>query len=202
MKKTRMLYIFVLLLLLIVLITISPARNVPAAPSVLTGYYNMMGFEGIATYGNELGSNGPRPPVNDYATTHCQYINVPNTGINDYYLRFPIRVPNGANINKVSMRIADFHAGGAAYAYLRSRNWNSRDFGVTLGTAATPVGGTDGDRLITMDPLDIDVNNATTSYWLDISPQNSADPGQLCIYSIQVEYTTDGTMLPLIRGGY
>jgi hypothetical protein len=53
-----------------------------------------------------------------------------------------------------------------------------------------------------MENLDIDVNNATTQYWLDLSPQNSGDPGQLCVYSIQVTYTIDTSLLPLIQKGY
>ena len=201
MKTYKILNLLLLVLLLMVLVMVSPAQSAPAAPSVLTGYYTMMGFEGISTWGNPLISNGPRPPVSDYGTTQCQYINVPLTSIGDYYMRFALRLPDGANINKVSMRIADFHGGGSMHAYLRSRDWNSRDFGDTLGYAATPGGGAGADHLIHMENLNIDVNNATTSYWLDLSPQNSADPGQLCVYSIQVQYTTDGTMLPLVTLG-
>jgi hypothetical protein len=201
MKKTRIVYLLALLLLLIILVTVSPARNVPAAPSVLTRYYTMMGFEGISTWGNHLGSNGPRPPVSDYATTQCQYINVPNTTVGDYYIRFPIRLPDGATMTKVSMRIADFHSGGSMFAYLRSRNWNSRDFGDTLGLALTSPGGTGSDELIHIDGLNVAIDNSAKSYWLDLSPQNSADPGQLCVYSVQIVYDIDGTMLPLITKG-
>ena len=201
MKTYRILNLLLLVLLLMVLVMVSPAQSAPAAPNVLTGYYNMMGFEGVSTWGTHLGANGPRPPVNDYGTTHCQYINVPLTTVGDYYMRFALKLPNGANINKVSMRIADYYSGGSMWVYLRSRPWNSRDFGDTLGFALTPVGGSGADQVIHMENLDIDVNNATTQYWIDMSPQNSANPGQLCVYSLQVQYTTDGTMLPLVTLG-
>jgi len=200
-NKKRFLNLSLLVLLLMVLIMVSPVRSAPAEANALTGYLNIMGYEGIATLGNVGFVHGPRPPVNDYVTTHCQYINVPSTTVGHYYLRYPLRLPNGSNITKVSMRIADFHTGGAMYAFLRERPWNSRDAGTTIGLALTTIGGA-GDQLIHMDPLDIDVNNATTQYWLDLSPQNSADPGQLCVYSIQVTYTIDTSLLPLIQKGY
>ena len=202
MKKYRILNLFLLVLLLMVLVMVSPARSAPAEADALTGYYNMMGYEGIATMGSNAGSNGPRPQVADYVTTHCQYINLPNTTLGHYYLRFPLKLPNGSNITKVSLRIADFHSGGSMWAYLRSLNWNSRSFGDTHGLAITPVGGAGQDELIHMNDLNIDVNNALKQYWVDLSPQNSADPGQLCVYSIQVTYTIDTSLLPLIQKGY
>jgi len=201
MNKKRFLNLSLLVLLLMVLIMVSPVRSAPAEANALTGYLNIMGYEGIATLGASGFVHGPRPPVNDYVTTHCQYINVPSTTVGHYYLRYPLRLPNGSNITKVSMRIADFYTGGSMWAFLRERPWNSRAAGTTIGLALTTIGGA-SDQLIHMDPLDIDVNNATTQYWLDLSPQNSADPGQLCVYSIQVTYTIDGVLLPLIQKGY
>ncbi len=201
MKKTRILNLILLVLLLMVLITVSPARSVTAEVSALTQYLNIMGYEGIATLGATGFVNGPRPAVSDYVTTHCQYINVPNTILGHYYLRYPLRLPNGANINKVSLRIADFHTGGSMWAYLRERPWNSRDAGTTLSFTLTPFGDAN-DHLIHMNNLDIDVNNATTQYWIDLSPQNSGAPGQLCVYSIQVTYSIHGSLLPLIQKGY
>jgi len=201
MKKMRVLNLFLLVLLLMVLVTVSPARSAPAEASALTQYLNLMGYEGIATLGSSGFVNGSRPPVKDYVTTHCQYIDVPNTIVGHYYLRYPLRLPNGANITKISMRIADFHTGGSMWAYLRERPWNSRDAGNTLSFALTPTGDAN-DHLIHMNNLDIDVNNATTQYWIDLSPQNSADPGQLCVYSIQVTYSIHGSLLPLIQKGY
>jgi len=200
MNKKRFLNLSLLVLLLMVLIMVSPVRSAPAEANALTGYLNIMGYEGIATRGYPL-AVGPRPPVGDWVTTHCQYIDVINTTVGHYYLRYPLRLPNGSNITKVSMRIADFHTGGSMWAYLRERPWNSRDVGTTIGLALTPVGNAN-DHLIHMNDLDIDVNNATTQYWLDLSPQNSADPGQLCVYSIQVTYTIDTSLLPLIQKGY
>jgi hypothetical protein len=184
-----------------VLVMVSPVRSAPAEASAVTWYLNIMGYEGIATLGATGFVHGPRPPVNDYVTTHCQYINVPSTTVGHYYLRYPLRLPHGANITKVSMRIADFHTGGSMFAYLRERPWNSHDAGSTIGFALTPVGNAN-DHLIHMSPLDIDVNNATTQYWLDLSPQNSTDPGQLCVYSIQVTYSIDAALLPMIQKGY
>jgi hypothetical protein len=201
MKKTRILNLSLLALLMFMLILFSPTRSATAETNALTGYLNIMGYEGIATLGSNGFVNGPRPPVSDYVTTHCQYINVPLTTVGQYYLRYPLRLPNGSNITRVSMRIADFYTGGSMFAYLRKRPWNSRDSGDTIGFTLTPVGNAN-DHLIHIENLNIDVNNATTQYWLDLSPQNSADPGQLCVYSIQVTYTIDTSLLPLIQKGY
>ena len=73
------------------------------------------------------------------------------------------------------------------WAYLRSRPWNSRDIGTTLEFTLTD-NSSNSDKLINMGSLDITVNNATTEYWIDVSPQNSALPGQLCVYGIHVTY--------------
>ena len=86
------------------------------------------------------------------------------------------------------------------WAYLRSRPWNSRDSGTTLGFTLTD-NATNNDKTINISGLDVDVNNQTTEYWIDVSPTNSADPGQLCVYGIQVTYTFDGALLPVIRKG-
>ncbi len=201
MNKKKILNLSLLFLLLIVLIMVSPVSSAPNEASAVTWYLNIMGYEGIATLGATGFVNGPRPPVSDYVTTHCQYINVPSTTVGHYYLRYPLRLPHGANITKVSMRIADFHTGGSMWAYLRERPWNSRDAGTTIGFALTPFGDAN-DHLIHMSSLDIDVNNATTQYWLDLSPQNSSNPGQLCVYSIHVTYSIDASLLPLIQKGY
>ena len=62
---------------------------------------------------------------------------------------------------------------------------------------------TNNDKTINMTPsTPINVNNQTTEYWIDVSPTNGTDPGQLCVYGIQVTYTIDGAFLPLIQKGY
>lgn len=201
MTSRRVFNISMIVLVLMVLILVSPARSAPSEVTALTGYYNIMGYDGIATLGATGFTNGSPPPVADYVTTHCRYINLQNTTVGHYYLRYPLHLPNGSNITKVSMRIADFYTGGSMFAYLRERPWNSRNAGTTIGFALTPVGNAK-DHLIHMSNLNIDVNNATTQYWLDLSPQNSTSPGQLCVYSIQVTYTIDASFLPLIQKGY
>lgn len=171
-------------------------RPAEAAPDALTGYYNLLGYEGIATIGASSGS-GSVPPVGDWATTHCRYINVTNTTVGQYYLRYPLHLPNGAKITKVALYVADFNPTGVLWAYLRSRPWNSRQAGNTEAFGLT--GTTNGDQYINMSSLNVDVDNRTTEYWIDVSPTNSNDPGQLCVYGIQVTYSYDGAFLPLIQ---
>ena len=196
---------FLLILLFVVLIFapgISRASlTAPAATSAMTGYYNLLGYEGIGTLGSALASHGQTPPVGDYVTTHCRYINVTNTTVGRYYLRYPLHLPNGANISKVSLRVADFNSTGVMWAYLRSRPWNSRDNGTTLGFTLSD-NTTNSDKTINISNLDVNVDKQTTQYWIDVSPQNGSDPGQLCVYGIQVTYTIDGSLLPMIQKGY
>ncbi len=201
MNSRRMFNISMIVLVLMGLLLVSSSPRASADANALTGYYNIMGYDGIATLGYPAFTNGTPPPVADYVSTHCRYIDLQNTTVGHYYLRYPLHLPNGSNITKVSMRIADFHPTGSMFAYLRERPWNSRDAGTTLGFTLTPVGNPN-DHLVHIDNLNIDVNNATTQYWLDLSPQNSASPGQLCVYSIQVTYTLDTSLLPLIQKGY
>lgn len=171
------------------------------AAAALTGYYNLLGYEGIGTLGSVGFTAGPTPPVGDYVTTHCRYINVQNTTVGHYYLRYPLHLPNGANITRISLYVADFNPTGVLSAYLRSRPWNSRNAGTTLHFALTD-NTTNNDKTINMNfSTPENVNNQTTEYWIDVSPQNSADPGQLCVYGIQVTYSIDGAFLPLIQKG-
>jgi len=149
--------------------------------------YNLMGFEGVPTLGSGGFVVGTPPPAGDYVTTHCRYIDVTNTTLGHYYLRYFLDLPDGAHITGVSLRVADFNPTGVMWAYLRSRPWNSRDIGTTLEFTLTD-NSSNNDKLINMGSLDITVNNATTEYWIDVSPQNSALPGQLCVYGIHVTY--------------
>ncbi len=149
--------------------------------------YNLMGFEGVPTLGSGGFVVGTPPPVGDWVTTNCRYIDVTNTTVGHYYLRYFLDLPDGATITGVSLRVADFNPAGVLWAYLRSRPWNSRDFGTTRAFTLTD-NNSNSDKLINMGSLDIPVNNATTEYWIDVSPQNSNDTGQLCVYGIHVTY--------------
>lgn len=187
------------LLVLAVLKMPGAVRSAEAAPDALMGYYNLLGYEGIGTLGSGLTSNGATPPVGDYVTTHCRYINVQNTSVGQYYLRYPLHLPNGAKITNVSLFVADFNSTGVLWAYLRSRPWNSRQAGTTLGFGLT--GTTNSDQYINIGSLNVDVNNLTTEYWIDVSPTNGTDPGQLCVYGIQVTYSYEGVFLPFVQRG-
>jgi hypothetical protein len=201
--KSKPFYIlsFVALLLVVFTVGASTGAAPAAAASALTGYYTIFGYEGIGTYGSGSGSHGDTPPVGDYATTHCRYIDVANTTVGDYYLRYPLHLPNGSTISSISLYVADFNSTGVMWIYLRSRPWNSRDSGTTLRWTLTD-NTTNSDKTVSMTNINEDVDNGTTEYWIDVSPANGADPGQLCVYGIQVVYTIDGAYLPLIQKGY
>jgi hypothetical protein len=201
MNRRPFLALTLLALLIVVLGTGGSAQGAPVAASALTGYYNLLGYEGIGTLGAHLTSHGQTPPVGDYVTTHCRYIDVPNTNLGDYYLRYPLHLPNGANITNVSLFVADFNPSGVLWAYLRSRPWNNRESGTTLGFTLTD-NTTNNDKTINITGLHVDVNNQTTEYWIDVSPTNGTEPGQLCVYGIQVTYTIDGAFLSLVQKGY
>ena len=195
----RKLFLFVSLIALSALVwsASGPALASPAAASALTGYYNLLGYEGIGTLGGSSGTHGVAPAVGDYGFRHCRYINIASTTLGDYYLRYPLHLPNGATITKVSLFVADFNGTGALWAYLRSEPWNSHDQVTLKGFTTT---GDTGDQTINITPsVGVTVNNQTTAYRVDVSPQNSADPGQLCVYGIQVTYTYNGAFLPLIQ---
>jgi hypothetical protein len=172
------------------------------AADAFTRTYNLLGYEGIGSLGYPWSEKGRTPPVGDYVTTHCRYIDVQNTYVNQYFLRYPLHLPQGVTITKVALYVADFNSSGYMWAYLRSRPWNSYDFGDTIGTARTD-NTSNSARTIEMDlHPDIKVDNDTTEYWIDINPLNGDDPGQLCVYGIQVTYSIDGALLPLVeRGG-
>lgn len=149
--------------------------------------YNLLGYEGIGTLGSGGFVAGATPPVGDYVTNHCRYIDVQNTTLGHYYLRYALDLPDGATITSVQLFVADFNSTGVMWAYLRSRPWNSRDAGTTQAFTLTD-NSSDNDKLISMNSLSITVNNDTTEYWIDVSTENSSDPGELCVYGIQVTY--------------
>ena len=149
--------------------------------------YNLMGFEGIPTLGAPAYTLGPPPPVGDYVTTHCRYIDVVNTTLGHYYLRYFLDLPDGAVITGISIRLADYNPSGVMWVYLRSRPWNSRNVGTTVDFTLSDNSGNE-DKVINMGTMNVTVNNSTTEYWIDVSPQNSASPGQLCVYGIHVTY--------------
>jgi hypothetical protein len=201
-KRTTPTLTAVLAALLVFSVLAPPTAGRAAESAVYTGHYNLLGYEGIPTLGSGLMSNGEAPPAGDYVTTHCRYINVQNTTVGHYYLRYALDLPGGSNITMVRFHVADFNPSGVLWAYLRSRQWNSRNSGTTLGFTLTD-NTTNSDKTITLDfsSNPINVNNQTHEYWIDVSPQNSANPGQLCVYGIQVTYTIDGLFLPLIQRG-
>jgi hypothetical protein len=200
MKRKPFVFASLIVLSMLVLSVSGPILSASPAAAALTGYYNLLGYEGIGTLGSTLQSHGPTPPVGDYVTTHCRYINVQNTTVGQYYLRYPLHLPNGANITGVSLFVADFNSTGVLWVFLRSRRWNSREAGTTLDFTLTD-NTTDNDKSINMGTLNVNVNNQTTEYWIDVSPTNGTDPGQLCVYGIQVAYSIDGALLPLILNG-
>ena len=149
--------------------------------------YNLLGYEGIGTLGSSGSTSGPPPVVADWVTTHCRYIDVQNTVVGHYYLRYPLDLPDGATVTDLRFYLADFNDNGSVYLTLRSRPWNSRDIGTTETFLVSPVGAP-GDIQMDSIPLGITINNQTTEYWIDVSPQNNDFPGQLCVYGIQVTY--------------
>ena len=166
---------FLIALFAVSAVTLSLGQKVPtaasAAPDVLTGYYNLMGYEGVGTVGENLASFGQIPPVGDYVTTHCRYIDISPLNLREYYLR-----------------------------YLRSRPWNSRDPGTLLGGVNTAPGAA-GDSTLTIPGLGVLVDNQATQYWIDVYFNQQDTPGQLCVYGIQATYTYNGGFLSLIRKG-
>lgn len=154
-------------------------------------YQNYLGYEGIATLGFLGFDYGPTPPVGDWVTTHCRYIDVPNVSEGDYYLRYPIHIPHGAVIKEVSLFLADFNPTGYLATMLYARPWNSRELGTQLHYTDTGYE-PNNDILITMENLDVTVNNQSHVYWIDVTPRNGASPGELCVYGIQVAYDCTG----------
>lgn len=149
--------------------------------------YNLLGFEGIGTLGHVGYTSGPPPVVADYVTTHCRYIDVQNTPVGHFFLRYPLDLPDGATITSIKFYIGDFNPSGSMWFYLRSRPWNSRDAGTTETFTLSPTAAP-GDTQIELNSVNVTVNNQTTEYWIDVSPQNSSSPGQLCVYGIHVTY--------------
>jgi len=150
-------------------------------------YQNYLGYEGIATLGHWGFDFGPTPPVGDWVTTHCRYIDVENGSEGDYYLRYPIHLPQGAVIKGVSLYVADFNPAGNIWVFLVARPWNSRELGTELGSTVTDDA-SNNDKSINMGALNVPVNNQSHVYWVDVTPDNSALPGELCVYGIQVTY--------------
>jgi hypothetical protein len=185
----------------LVLLVASASQSVSGAglgANSLTAYYNLLGYEGIPTLGSP-------PPVVDYVSTWCRYVNIPDTEWGDYWLNYPLHLPNGANITEVALRVADFdEVGGNFKALLFRRAWESRQAGESLAIAQSfDDGATDKTILMSVfDGLPVNVDNQTYQYWVSVTSEAHASPGQLCVYSLQVQYTIDGAFLPLIQKGY
>lgn len=150
-------------------------------------YQNHLGYEGIATLGLFGSVNGPTPPVGDWVTTHCRYIDVEDATEGDFYLRYPIHLPDRAVIKGVSLFVADFNPAGNIWVSLVTRPWNTRELGTELGFTFTDDV-SNSDKSINMGALNISINNQSNVYWVDVTPDNSAFPGELCVYGIQVTY--------------
>lgn len=162
-------------------------------------YQNYIGYEGIATLGSNGFTNGPTPPVGDYVTTHCRYIIAQDTTVGHYFLRYPIHLPHGAVITRVSLYVADFNPTGVIWASLRTRQWNSNNEPTSLGFTLTD-NTSSNDKQVNINNLNIQIDNRNKVYWVDVSPENSSDPGQLCVYGIQVTY--DCTDCVLFADGF
>ena len=201
--RTKPVYlVYLLIVASVTLGYIYKISNAASEPNLLTGYYTLMGYEGIATIGEELTPYGPIPPVADYVTTHCRFIDVAPTGFRDYYLRYIIHLPDGATLSQVDVHVADFADSGVFYIDLKSRPWASSVPGSLLGQSTTEVGST-GDTTVSLPNLGVAINNQTTQYWIDISPFDAGSiAGQLCVYGIQITYGYEGSFLPMVnRGG-
>jgi hypothetical protein len=197
MKRKLYLILSMIAMVTIVLSTSGHALASPSSAAAFTGYYNIFGHEGIGTIGSALATHGQAPAVGDYNTTYCRYINVANTTWGQYWLIYPLHLPDGVTITKVSALIADFNATGNAYLHMVSRPILSRQSGSDFAGSIATTGSTN-DELISRTGISVVVDNKTTQYWIEITPVNSADPGQLCVYAIQVTYTWNGAFLPLV----
>jgi len=201
-------WLFFTAIVAIALLVASASQSVSSAglaANSLTGYYNLLGYEGIPTIGTGTADLGSPPPVVDYVITWCRYVNITNTEWGDYLLNYPLHLPDGANISEVTLRVADFdNVGGNIKAILFRRPWNSRDLGTLLAYTQTFDDG-GSDKVINMSifgGLPVNVANQTYQYWVAVTSDAGATPGQLCVYSLHVEYTIDGAFLPLIQKGY
>ncbi len=204
MNRKLFLFISMTALLALVLNTGGPALASPAAGGGgLTGYYNLMGVEGIGTLGAPDGTHGATPPIGDYGNRICRYIDVTNTTIGQYYLRYPLHLPNGSTITYISLYVADFNSTGVLWAYLRTRPWNSAAAGTTpAGWFTLSDNTTNSNKTLNISPaVGVLIDNQTTEYWIDVTPVNGVDPGQLCVYGIQVTVAINGAFLPLIQKG-
>jgi hypothetical protein len=201
MNRKLSLSLTLIALLTIVLSTGGRALASPSSDGILTGYYNMLGHEGIGTVG--IGTMvGQAPPVGDWVSqdpaVNCRYIDVPNTTIDQYFLQYPLHLPNGVTITSVAAYVSDINtnSNGNITMLMMSRPWNSTEFGTQFAFNVTTYGF--GNQLATRTGINTLVNNQTTEYWIAITPVNNAYPGDLCVYGIQVTYTYNGAFLPLI----
>jgi hypothetical protein len=200
--RSKLFYLIVLFA--IVTITLNQMHSMPKAasttPNILTGHYNLMGYEGVGTIGENLANYGQAPTIGDYVTTHCRYIDISPLYLREYYLRYILHLPDGATLTQIDAYIADFADIGSLGVELMSRPWNSRDAGTLLGGVSTQPGVL-GDTTLTIPDLTVVIDNKTTQYWLDVYFNQQEVPGQLCVYGIQATYTYEGSFLPLIRKG-
>ena len=161
--------------------------TIPTEASSAMGYLNLMSYEGIPTLGDAKFTSGPPPPIMDWVSTHCRFIDISSAFLQAYFLRYPLHLPDGATISYIQVRVADFAPTGMLWVYLRSRPWNSRASG---DTEAFVISSNDSqsDQVLNLMNLNLEVDNTTRSYWLDIAPAAADIPGELCVYGIHVVY--------------
>ena len=172
-----------------------------AAPDLLSGHYTLMGYEGVGTLGENSAANGQTPPVGDYVTTHCRYIDVSPLNLRESYLRYFLHLPDGATMTQIEAHVADFAEIGSIGIELMTRPWNSREAGTFQGSAGSDLGAP-GDTTLTIIPNPpVVIDNQVNQYWLNVYFNQQTVPGQLCVYGIQATYTYEGGFLPVIRKG-
>jgi hypothetical protein len=193
-----------LLVAMLVLIA-GGARPVEAAPTeaaAFTYYYNMWGYEGIPTLGHVTGQiRGNPPPVEDYVDSHCRFIDLAPVNSGYTYLRYPLHLPNGVTITNISISVADYTSKGYLTGYFGSKPWASASEG-TYAPSTSTIGAPEGQITMSITPLSVVVDNQANIYWVMITPNNTAadpDAGSLCVYGLQVTYTSNGAFLPLLQ---
>ena len=167
-----------------------PNNGLPMIPQEATNpidYLNLMGYEGIPHFGIRTLFHGPPPPVADWVTTHCRFIDAVGVDPNDHILRYSLHLPDRARIGIIQLRVADFADTGQLWIYLYRRRWNSRDPGDLMAFRISS-NLTLSDQVINMPNLNHEVDNTNYSYWIDVETRGTYTPGALCVYSIHVPY--------------
>ena len=167
-----------------------PNNGLPMVPQEATNsidYLNLMGYEGIPVFGDTDLLHGPPPPIADWVTTHCRFVDSLGHNLQDNFLRYPVHLPDGAKISYIQLRVADFAVTGQLWAYFRSRPWNSRAIGDTHNLVVTSPA-IQADQVLNMFNVNREVDNTNRSYWIDVATAAADAAGELCVYSVHVVY--------------